>query len=196
LRLFCGIDWVESHHDVAIVDDTGTVIAKARIGDDATGFARLLDLLAEAGDTADAQMPVGIETDHGLLVSALRSTGRTIYAINPLSASRYRVRHQVSGAKSDAADAALLANIVRTDAAAHRPLPADTDLAQAVRVLARAQQDAVWARQQLGNQLRSLLRSSTPRRWKRSPSNPTAAWPAATPVPSSPPPRHPRSQRS
>ncbi|MEV0074406.1 IS110 family transposase [Amycolatopsis sp. NPDC050768] len=162
MTLFCGIDWAESHHDVAIVNDTGTVVAKARIGDDATGFAHLLDLLAEGGDTAGNPIPVGIETDHGLLVSALRATGRTIYAINPLSASRYRARHQVSGAKSDAADAVMLANIVRTDADAHRPLPADTDLAQAVRVLARAQQDAVWARQQLGNQLRSLLKQFYP----------------------------------
>jgi len=88
---------------------------------------------------------------------ALRETGRVIYPINPLAASRYRSRYAVSGAKADATDAVLLANIVRTDADAHRPLPADTELAQAIRVLARAQQDAVWARQQVGNQIRDLL---------------------------------------
>ena len=71
-------------------------------------------------------------------------------------------RYGVSGAKSDATDAVLLANIVRTDAAAHRPLPADTELAQAIRVLARAQQDAVWARQQIGNQIRDLLKDFYP----------------------------------
>jgi len=49
----------------------------------------------------------------------------------------------VSGAKSDATDAVLLANIVRIDRNAQRPLPADTELAQTIRVLARAQQDAV-----------------------------------------------------
>jgi len=162
LTLFCGIDWAQSHHDVAIINDTGTVVAQARVGDDAAGFACLLELLAGAGDTAGNPIPIAIETDHGLLVAALRSTGRTIYAINPLSASRYRARHQVSGAKSDAADAVMLANIVRTDAGAHRSLPVDTDLAQAVRVLARAQQDAVWSRQQLGNQLRSLLKEFYP----------------------------------
>ena len=68
----------------------------------------------------------------------------------------------MSGAKSDATDAVLLANIVRTDAGAHRPLPADTELAQAIRVLARAQQDAVWARQQIGNQIRDLLKDFYP----------------------------------
>jgi transposase len=105
---------------------------------------------------------VGIETDRGLWVAALRVTGRVIYPINPLAASRYRPRHAVSGAKSDATDAVLLANILRTDLDAHRPLPADTELAQAIRVLARAQQDAVWARQQIGNQIRDLLKDFYP----------------------------------
>jgi transposase len=161
-ELFCGIDWGETRHDVAIVDQDGKVVSRAKITTGADGFAALLDLLAEAGDTADDLIPVAVETDHGLLVAALRAAGRIIYPLNPLAASRYRARHQVSGAKADATDAVLLANILRTDMAAHRPLPADTELAQAIRVLARAQQDAVWARQRLGNQIRSLLKEFYP----------------------------------
>ena len=49
------------------------------------------------------------------------------------------------------------------------PIPARTGrcpptprLAQAIRVLARAQQDAVWARQQIGNQIRDLLKDFYP----------------------------------
>jgi transposase len=162
LHLYCGIDWATAHHDVAVIDDGGRVVARGRVGNDAAGFAQLLTLLAQAGDSAEDPIPVGIETDHGLWVAALRATGRVIYPINPLAASRYRARHAVSGAKSDATDAVLLANIVRIDAAAHRPLPADTELAQAIRVLARAQQDAVWARQQIGNQIRELLKDFYP----------------------------------
>src|SRR6476646_7235768 len=146
LGLVCGIDWATEHHDVAVIDDDGHVVARGRVSNDAPGFAALLTLLAQAGDSAADPIPVGIETDRGLWVAALRETGRTIYPINPLAASRYRARYGVSGAKSDATDAVLLANIVRTDPGAHRPLPADTELAQAIRVLARAQQDAVWAR--------------------------------------------------
>jgi transposase len=96
------------------------------------------------------------------LVSYLRATGRRVYAINPLALSRYRDRHGVAGTKSDHGDAVVLANILRTDAAAHRPLPANSELAQAIAVLARAQQDTVWNRQQLANQLRSLLREFFP----------------------------------
>ena len=162
MTLYCGIDWATAHHDVAVVDDNGNVVARGRVSNDAAGFAQLLTLLAQAGDSAEDPIPVGIETDHGLWVAALRATGRVIYPINPLTASRYRARYAVSGAKSDATDAVLLANIMRTDRQAHRPLPADTELAQAIRVLARAQQDAVWARQQIGNQIRDLLKDFYP----------------------------------
>ena len=186
MDLFCGIDWATEHHDVAVVDD-GHVVARGRVSNDAAGFAALLTLLAEAGDSAAETIPVGIETDRGLWVAALRETGRVIYPINPLAASRYRARYAVSGAKSDATDGVLLANIVRTDSGAHRPLPADTEAAQAIRVLARTQQDAVWARQQIGNQIRDLLKTSTRPLSSRSPTCPTAGWPAATHAPSWPP---------
>jgi transposase len=162
LGLYCGIDWATDHHDVAVIDGDGHVVSRGRVSNDAPGFTALLTLLAEAGDTAADPIPVGIEIDHGLWVAALRETGRVIYPINPLAASRYRTRYSVSGAKSDATDAVLLANIVRTDPNVHRPLPADTDAAQAIRVLARAQQDAVWARQQVGNQVRDLLKEFYP----------------------------------
>lgn len=162
MGMYCGIDWAAAHHDIAVINDDGKVVARGRVSNDAAGFAALLRLLAEAGDSAEHPIPVGIETDHGLFVAALRETGRVIYPINPLAASRYRARYSVSGAKSDATDAVLLANIIRTDPAAHRPLPADTELAQAIRVLARAQQDAVWARQQVGNQIRDLLKEFYP----------------------------------
>jgi len=162
LGLYCGIDWATQHHDVAVIDDDGRVIARGRVSNDAAGFAALLTLLAEAGDSAAHPIPVGIETDRGLWVGALRETGRVIYPINPLTASRYRARYAVSGAKSDATDAVLLANIIRTDPDAHRPLPADTELAQAIAVLARAQQDAVWDRTTAHNRLRSHLREYFP----------------------------------
>ncbi|MFC9916810.1 IS110 family transposase [Streptomyces sp. NPDC127197] len=160
--IYCGIDWAEKHHDVALIDDTGQLLAKRRITDDAAGYRLLLDLLAEYGDTEDDPIPIAIETSRGLLVAALRQGNRKVFAINPMAAARYRDRHGVSRKKSDPGDALVLANILRTDMPMHRPLPADTDLARAIAVLARAQQDATWNRQQIANQLRSLLREYYP----------------------------------
>jgi Transposase len=37
------IDWAETHHDVAIIDDGGQLVAKKRIPDDPAGFAQLVD---------------------------------------------------------------------------------------------------------------------------------------------------------
>jgi transposase len=162
LRVFCGIDWAESYHDVALVDGEGTLIARRRISDNAAGFAALITLLADAGDSAEDPIPVAIETSRGLLVACLRATGRKVYAINPMAVSRYRDRYSVLRKKSDAGDALVLANILRTDTAAHRPLPADSELAQAIAVLARAQQDAVWERTCTHHKLRSLLREYYP----------------------------------
>ena len=70
-------------------------------------------------------MSVGLEVDRGLLVNSLVGAGYAVYGVNPLAASRYRDRHATSGAKSDAGDAKLLADLVRTDAHNHRPLAGD-----------------------------------------------------------------------
>ncbi|MFI1498877.1 IS110 family transposase [Streptomyces platensis] len=160
--IYCGIDWAENHHDVALVDASGQLLAKRRISDDSAGYQLLLDLLAEHGDTEDAPIPVAIETSRGLLVAVLRTGKRQVFAINPMAAARYRDRHSVSRKKSDHGDALVLANVLRTDMHAHRALPNDSDLARSIAVLARAQQDATWNRQQTANQLRSLLREYYP----------------------------------
>jgi transposase len=162
LTITCGIDWAENHHDVALVDETGKLVAKRRISDDVHGYQQLLTLLAESGDSAGEPVPVAVETARGLLISCLRATGRKVYSINPMAVARYRERRAVARAKSDHADARALADILRTDADAHRPLSADTELVQAIAVLARAQQDAVWNRGQLSNQLRSHLKQYFP----------------------------------
>jgi transposase len=162
MDVYCGIDWAEDHHDIALVDRDGQLLARRRISDDAAGLAGLLALLTEHGDTADDLIPVAIETPRGLLVACLRGTGRKVYPINPMAVARYRDRHSVSGGKSDHGDSFVLANVLRTDISFHRPLPEDSELAQAIAVLARAQQDAVWDRTTAHNKLRSHLREYFP----------------------------------
>jgi transposase len=162
MDVYCGIDWAEDHHDIAVVNRDGQLLARSRISDDAAGLTQLLALLAEHGDSPQDPVPVAIETPRGLLVACLRATGRPVYPVNPMAVARYRDRHSVSGRKSDHGDAVVLANVLRTDRAMHRPLPADSELAQAIAVLARAQQDAVWDRTQAHNRLRSCLREYYP----------------------------------
>jgi hypothetical protein len=139
----CGIDWSEGHHDVAIVDDDGLVLAQERVGNDAAGLAGCSSCSRRTTRWM-RRLPIAIETSWGLLVAGLRAAGRQVFAINPFAVSRYRDRYRASGAKSDLFDAMVLANILRTDRTAHRALADDSEAVSALRVLTRAQQDAVW----------------------------------------------------
>jgi hypothetical protein len=105
VSMTCGIDWSERHHDVAVVDDDAQVVTRARIGDDAAGFSRLLELLAEHGDGDPGSVDVAIESDKGLFVAALVAAGFTVFAINPRAVARYRERYGQAGGKSDPGDA-------------------------------------------------------------------------------------------
>ena len=115
-----------------------------------------------AGEEVAPQVVVGIETDRGPWVQALLAAGYEVFAINPMSVARYRERHTTSGAKSDPGDAHVLADLVRTDRDQHRPIAGDSELAEAIKVLARAHQSMVWMRGQQTNQLRSTLREFYP----------------------------------
>ncbi len=88
---------------------------------------------------------------------ALVAAGYQVYAINPLAASRYRDRHNAGGAKSDAGDAKMLADLVRTDRHNHRLIAGDT-LEAKIQVLARGHQNLIWTRNRQTNALRSALR--------------------------------------
>ncbi|MGH8974123.1 MAG: IS110 family transposase, partial [Acidimicrobiia bacterium] len=111
---------------------------------------------------APEQVVVATETDRGLFVGALVAAGYTVIAVNPMSVARYRERHSTSGAKSDPGDAKVLADLARTDRHNHRPVAGDSDLAEAVKVLARAHQSMIWSRRRQLNQLRSTLREFYP----------------------------------
>ena len=105
---------------------------------------------------------VGIETDRGPWVAALVAAGYEVFAINPMSVARYRERHSTSGAKSDSADAHVLAEIVRLDRAHHRPLAGDSDQGEAIKLTARSHQSLIWDRTRHVLRLRSALREFFP----------------------------------
>jgi transposase len=168
---FLGDDWAEDHHDIEIQNEAGRRLAKARLPEGLDGISRLHALVAEhapvewadlAPEELAARVVVGIETDRGPWVAALRAAGYRVFAINPLSVARYRERHSTSGAKSDAGDAHVLAEIVRLDRGHHREVAGDTDLVDAVKLLARAHQTAIWERTRHVLRLRSLLREYFP----------------------------------
>src|ERR1700730_12378263 len=159
--LVVGDDWAEDHHDVYLMSDTGGRLASRRLPEGLAGIGRLHELIAEHAQDP-AQVVIGIETDRGLWVDALTAAGYQMFAVNPLAAARYRDRHHISGAKSDASDAKLLADLVRPDRHTHRGIAGDSGAAEAIKVLARAHQNLIWARTRHTNGLRSALREYYP----------------------------------
>ena len=160
-KVFVGHDWAEAHHDIHIEDGQGHRLAAGRVPEGVEGVARFHELLASFVEDP-AEVVIATETDRGLFVAALVASGYTVLAVNPMSTSRYRERHSTSGAKSDPGDAFVLAELARTDSHNHRPVAGDSDLAEAVKVLARAHQSLIWTRQRQLNQLRSALREFYP----------------------------------
>ena len=161
LRLFVGDDWASDHHDVEVMDSSGATLATARLPEGVAGMARLHAMIAsQAGDRAeeeDVQVLVGIETDRGPWVQALTAAGYLVFGVNPLQAARYRQRHAVSGAKSDAGDAHVLAGMACTDAHQLRQVAGDSAEAGAVKVVTRMHKTLVWERTRHVQRLRHAL---------------------------------------
>ena len=117
-----------------IQDETGRKLAARRLPEGAAGIAALHELIAGyLGQNGDpGQVMVAIETDRGLWVQALAAAGYQVYGLNPKQVARFKERDNLSGAKSDAADAHALADMVRTERHQLRPVAADTPEAEAI----------------------------------------------------------------
>ncbi len=163
MRLFVGDDWAEDHHDVEVMDEAGTVLARKRLPEGVAGIGLLHELAGRfVPADGDGQVLVGIETDRGPWVAALIAAGYAVFPVNPLQASRYRLRYAVSGAKSDRLDAHMLADVVRTDSHQLRPAAGDSPQAEGIKVLARAHKTMIWERTAAVQRLRAQLREYFP----------------------------------
>ncbi len=181
--LYVGDDWAEDHHDVEVMDQSGRTLGKAKLPEGVAGIARLHAMIGKhlgedigkdlGADAEPARVTIGIETDRGPSVRALVAAGYPVIAVNPLQAARYRERLGVSGAKSDPADAHMLADLVRTDAHQLRPAALDSGQAEAVKVVARMHKTLIWERTRTTQRLRHALRMSSRPRWRRS----RTSWP-------------------
>jgi hypothetical protein len=159
MRLFVGDDWAEDHHDIEVMDEAGKVLARRRLPAGMAGMAQLHALAGGLlGEEADGgEVLVGIETDHGPWVSALAAAGYRVFPVNPLQSARFRARHSVSGAKSDAGDAHVLADMVRTDSHQLREAAGDSPEAAGIKVLARTHKTMIWERTREVQRLRHQL---------------------------------------
>lgn len=155
-----GLDWASMEHALCVIDSAGREQGRFKIPHTASGLAELERILGGLG--APAELPVAIERPSGLVVEFLLEKGHPVVAIHPNVVKAARPRYGAALAKSDAGDAYLLADLLRTDGHRFPPLRPPSDATKALRLLVRARDDLVSTRVDLSNRLRALLESSWP----------------------------------
>jgi transposase len=158
---YVGIDWAAETHAVCVLDATGRIKAQFTIGHTAAGFADLLRRLARlTGDPAE--VPVGIERPDGRLVDVLLEAGYPVVPVSPNAIKTWRDGEVLSGAKSDAGDAAVIAEYLRLRAHRLQPATPYTAETKALRTVVRTREDVVDMRVAAANQLSALLDAHWP----------------------------------
>jgi len=158
---YVGIDWAAETHAVCVLDSAGRVAAAFTITHTGDGFAQLLRRLSRlTQDPVD--VPVGIERPDGRLVDALLEAGHPVVPISPNAIKAWRDGEVVSGAKSDAGDARVIAEYLRLRAHQLRPATPYSAQTKALRTVTRTREDLVHLRVAATNQLAALLDSHWP----------------------------------
>jgi hypothetical protein len=157
LTHFAGFDWASDHHDIIIVDATGTLVADFQIEHTAAGWRQWKEKIS-----AYPKLGVAAETSFGMVVEQIIDSAATVYPVNPMSARRYRERKHPSGTKTDRHDAWALADALRTDGHAWRALGPKDPLIEGLRILCRDEVALIEERTALINQLRQALREYYP----------------------------------
>jgi transposase len=155
--LYGGIDWASKTHAVGVVDDQGGIRARFQVPNTGKGFGGLVRRLVRLQVAG-----VAIERPDGPLVEALLDAGLRVVVITPRQVKALRSRYGAAGAKSDAGDALLLADVLRTDGHRLRPLTPDSQATQVLRALSRTRKDLQKARMALCNQLAAQLERCFP----------------------------------
>ena len=157
---FTGIDWAAETHAVCVMDAGGKIVAEFTIEHSADGIALLIRRLARYGTPGG--MPVAIERPNGRLVDLLLEAGHPVVPVSPNAIKTWREGEVLSGAKSDAGDAAVIAEYLRLRAAQAQAAAPYSDETLALRTVVRTRGDLVEMRVAATNQLSALLEAHWP----------------------------------
>jgi len=157
---FTGIDWAAETHAVCVTDAGGKIAAGFTIEHSADGIALLARRLARYGEAG--VMPVAIERPDGRLVDLLLEAGHPVVPVSPNAIKTWRDGEVLSGAKSDAGDAAVIAEYLRLRAHRLKTAAPYSDETLALRTAVRTRGDLVEMRVAATNQLSALLDAHWP----------------------------------
>jgi transposase len=145
---------------VCVLDHAGKQLAAFTIEHSADGIASLIRKLARYGDPADVQ--IGIERPNGRLVDLLLEAGHPVVPVSPNAIKTWREGEVLSGAKSDAGDAAVIAEYLRLRNHRLRPVQPYSPQTKSLRTVVRSRDDLVQMRVAATNQLDAILDAHWP----------------------------------
>lgn len=153
--VYVGLDWAAVVHAVCVMSAAGKVLGQFTIEHTADGIAALIRRLAKHGDPELVQ--IGIERPNGRLVDLLLEAGHPVIPVSPNAIKAWRESEVVSGAKSDAGDAMVIAEYLRLRHHRLRPVQPYSGETKALRTVVRTRDDIVEMRVAATNQLSALL---------------------------------------
>lgn len=148
---FVGLDWASRVHAICVLDERGSIVDRFEIDHTDSGLTQLIARLKKLPESA-----IAIERPEGVLVDTLLDAGLTVIAVHPNVVKAVRPRYRTAG-KSDAGDAYLLADLLRTDGHRFKALVPHAAEITALRMLVRLRKDFVHTKVSLSNQLRAAL---------------------------------------
>ena len=160
VEYYVGLDWAAETHAVCVLDAAGKIVANFPVPHSAEGIAALITRLGRLGEPE--HIPVGIERPNGRLVDLLLEAGHPVVPVSPNAIKTWREGEVLSGAKSDAGDAAVIAEYLRLRAHRLRVVPGYSPETKALRTVVRTRDDLVAMRVAAANQLAALLDAHWP----------------------------------
>lgn len=156
-----GIDWSDKNHSICILDAEGNKLAAFMVTHSQKGFEKAHTMIAKYAPSVD-QAGVAIETKDSLFVDFLSELGYSLYFLNPKQTDSFRDRHRMSHSKSDAFDAYVLADALRTDQPKFNALSPLDEQSMLIRVLCRTRVNIVKRKASIQNELTSALKRYYP----------------------------------
>jgi transposase len=152
-----GVDWGDRLHQVYVGDEEGKKVREMKVQESPEGLAEIGRWLDERR-AEGIELWAAIEKPAGRIVDFLLDHGVEVYPVNPKALDRVRDRYRMSDSKSDAFDAYVLAEFLRTDQAHLRVLRPSSEKAQELKMLTRDQHRVVRHKTRLLNQLTNTLK--------------------------------------
>ena len=156
-RYYIGVDWGDRLHQVYVGDDEGKKVREMKVQENPEGLAEIGRWLDERR-AEGIELWAAIEKPAGRIVDFLLDHGVEVYPVNPKAVDRVRDRYRMSDSKSDAFDAYVLAEFLRTDQAHLKVLRPNSEKAQELKMLSRDQRRVGRHKSRLLHQLTTTLK--------------------------------------